>query len=128
MKTWKAKGFSLIEVLVALEIFGVLLGGLAMMMQQEQRLLRNSADVLQARLIANEIMERLKVRPFEKLESYSLTYSSDLTTMTVNVRVSEFDLSTLKKIEVTVEWVDWQGRERNVMLATLRSQYSLHRI
>ena len=119
----KDDGFSLLEVLVALAIFGILIVGLLAMVDQENRLVRNSTEALHARLIANGTMEILKTRPFEKLQSYSSEYPSELKNITVNVLVSEFGSSALKKIVVTVQWIDRQGRERDFVLSTLRSKY-----
>jgi len=76
-------------------------------------------------LIANETMETLKTRPFEKLQSYSFVRSSELKDMTVNVFVSDFGSNTLKKIVVTVQWDNLQGLEKNLVLSTLRSKYPL---
>lgn len=121
----KDDGFSLLEVLVALAIFGILIVGLLAMVDRENRLVRNSTEALHARLIANGTMEILKTRPFEKLQSYSSEYPSELKDITVNVLVSEFGSSALKKIVVTVQWIDRQGRERNFVLSTLRSKYPL---
>lgn len=120
----KDEGFSLLEVLVALAIFGILIAGLLAMMDRENLLISNSTELLHARLIANETMETLKARPFEKLQSYSAEYPSELKNITVNVLVSEFSSSALKKIVVTVQWLDRQGREKTFVLSTLRSQYS----
>ncbi len=125
MKICEEEGFSLLEVLVALAIFGVLLGGLSVMMERENLLIKNSAEVLQARLIANETMEILKTRPFEELQSYSFPHASERKNMIVNVIVSDFGSSTLKKIAVTVKWSDLQGLEKTFALSTLRTQYSL---
>lgn len=121
----KDDGFSLLEVLVALAIFGILIVGLLAMVDRENRLVRNSTEALHARLIANGTMEILKTRPFEKLQSYSSEYPSELKDITVNVLVSDFGSSALKKIVVTVQWIDRQGRERNFVLSTLRSKYPL---
>jgi prepilin-type N-terminal cleavage/methylation domain-containing protein len=125
MRIFKDKGFSLLEVLVALAVLGVLLAGLSTMMKQESLVMRNSAEALQARLIANETMETLRAAPFEELQSHSFTSDSELKNMTVDVLVSDFVSETLKEIVVTVVWIDVQGREKNVVLSTLRSKYPL---
>jgi prepilin-type N-terminal cleavage/methylation domain-containing protein len=111
MRILKNKGFSLLEILVALAIFGLLI--------------RSSTEVLEARLIADKTMETLKTRPFEKLQSYSLVCSSELKDMTGNVLVSDFGSSALKKIVVTIQWVNPQGLEKKLILSTLRSKYPL---
>jgi prepilin-type N-terminal cleavage/methylation domain-containing protein len=125
MKRLQEKGFSLLEVLVALAIFVVLWGALLTLLKQEKLLLRSATEMFHARLIANETMEALKGRAFEKLESSSFKQASKLKDVTVNVLVSDFGANTLKKLVVTVQWVDGQGREKHLSLATLRSQYSV---
>jgi prepilin-type N-terminal cleavage/methylation domain-containing protein len=124
MKILKNEGFSLLEVLVALAIFGMFFGGLFVIIQQENHLIKNSADMLMARLIANEAMETLKAYPYEKLENYSFTSPTIPNNMSVKVFVSDFDSSTCKKIVVTVRWVDPRGSKRYLTLSTLRSKYT----
>jgi prepilin-type N-terminal cleavage/methylation domain-containing protein len=125
MRILKNKGFSLLEILVALAIFGILISGLLAIMEREKLLIRSSTEVLEARLIADKTMETLKTRPFEKLQSYSLVCSSELKDMTGNVLVSDFGSSALKKIVVTIQWVNPQGLEKKLILSTLRSKYPL---
>lgn len=125
MRILKNEGFSLLEILVALAIFGILISGLLAMMEREKLFMRNSTEVLEARLIANKTMETLKARPFEKLQSYSLVRSSKLKDMTGNILVSDFGSGALKKIVVTIQWVNPQGLEKKLVLSTLRSKYPL---
>ncbi len=73
MRTTRQHGFSLIEVLVAIAIFGLMLGGVFTSLNQGNDLLHTSADLLQARLLANTTIETMKVRPFEKLQSHSFS-------------------------------------------------------
>jgi prepilin-type N-terminal cleavage/methylation domain-containing protein len=120
-----AQGFSLLEVLVALAIFGIFLGGFVTLQLQEQLLLRNAAELLHARLIANETMETLKARPFAELNSYSFTNPAKLKEMTVNVTVSNFGSEALKKIVIAVQWRGVNDQPRHLALATLRVQDGL---
>ena len=118
------KGISLVEVLVAIAIFGVLMGALLTMMDQKNTVIRDSAEVLSAQLKANEMMETLKTVPFTDLKSSSSLVVSELKHKALEVRVSDFDDSgALKKIVVTVKWFDRQGRERHYMLTTLRGMH-----
>jgi prepilin-type N-terminal cleavage/methylation domain-containing protein len=125
MRTHATRGFSLIEVLVSIAIFGVMLGGVFTAINQGNYLLKTSADMLQARLLANTTMENMKVKPFEKLQSRSFAEMTPQGRMTVEVQVSEFQSSTLKKIDVSVHWKDHRNQSRNLALSTLRSQYAL---
>lgn len=125
MKRWRNRGFSLLEVLIAIAILGVMIGGVLAIIDQENYLVRNAADLLDARLTANETIETLKVQPFEDLKSYSVTEMAKTGKMTIDVKVSDFGSDTLKNIVVTVNWIDARDRERNVTLSTLRAYYPL---
>lgn len=125
MQTDRVKGFSLIEMLVSIAIFGIMLGGVFTAMNRGSYLLNTSADLLQARLLANKTMERMKVSPFEELQNQSFTEGTPQGEMTVEVRISEFQAPTLKKIDVSVQWKDRHEHSRKLALSTLRSQYSL---
>jgi prepilin-type N-terminal cleavage/methylation domain-containing protein len=125
MQQKSTQGFSLIEVLVAIGIFGIMLGGVFTAINRGNSLLSTSADVLQARLLANTTMETMKIHPFEDLESHSFVEMTSQGRMTVDVDVSDFKGPTLKKIEVAVQWEDHHKQSRELTLSTLRSQYSL---
>ncbi len=125
MKILREQGVSLLEVLVAIAILGILSGGLYSMMNQENYIVRDAAEILSAQLKANETMETLRSRTFEELKTYSSLVISEFSPMTVEVIVSDFkDSGTLKKISVNVQWIDRRGHEKQFMLTTVRSQYS----
>jgi prepilin-type N-terminal cleavage/methylation domain-containing protein len=123
MKRLQDKGFTLLEVLVALAIFGMLFGGLFLLVQQETRIVKNAADLLTARLLANEVMEILKGYPYDQLDTYAFTRPNMPANMNVQVFATPFGSDTLKKIVVTVRWTDGQGRKQYLALSTLRSKY-----
>ncbi len=127
MKHLGEKGVSLLEVLVALVILGIMMGVLMTMMIQERELIRDSKELLQAHLKANEVMETFKVRSYEALQSSSTSFvlESDNKT-TVDVSISDFNqTNTLKQIVITVTWLDCKQRERHYTLTTLRSSVSM---
>ncbi len=126
MRKLREKGISLLEVLVAMAVFGLMLGALMTMMAEEWTLVGNSGRLLKARLKANEVMETLKVSDFDELQSSSSFISAiEPQPQKVHVEISDFDDSeNLKKIVVTVTWRDVREREQQYTLVTLRSRFS----
>ena len=121
------KGFSLLEVLITIAILSILMGGFLTLMQAENQVIRASAELLSARLKANEAMERVKATPFDELKSFSALVVSHQTPMAVEVQVSDFAKSEgLKKVVASVKWFDQRGHERQYILATLRTRYHQH--
>ncbi len=125
MRIRKTRGFSLIEILVAIAIFGVMLGGVFTSLNRGNDLLHTSADLLQARLLANATIEAMKARPFKNIQSHSFAEMTPQGRMTVEVQVSDFQSSTLKKIDVSVHWQNHYKQSRKLALSALRSQYVL---
>ncbi len=127
MKRLKQRGVTLLEVLLAIAILGMLSGGLVSMMNQANYLVHDSTEILNARLKANEVMESLRSRAFEQLRDYSSLAVSETQPMTVDVEVTNFhELPTLKKVLVRVTWMNRKGHEKHFLLTTLRSKYSPH--
>lgn len=124
MRIWGEKGFSLLEALIAIAILSILMGGFLTLMQAENQVIRASAELLSARLKANEAMERVKATPFDELKSFSALVVSHQTPMAVEVQVSDFSKTDgLKKVVTSVKWFDQRGHERQYILATLRTRY-----
>ncbi|GAK55016.1 type II secretory pathway [Candidatus Vecturithrix granuli] len=124
MRIQGEKGFSLLEVLIAIAILSILMGGFLTLMQAENQVIRASAEILSARLKANEAMERVKATRFDELKSFSVVTVSKQTPMTVDVQVSNFsETEGLKKVVTSVKWFDQRGREREYKLTTLRTRY-----
>ena len=94
--------------------------------QDDNIFLVQSEDLIQiVDLKANEVMERLKASPYEELQSSSTSFVLESEHKTVDVLINDFNqTNTLKKIVVTVTWLDHKQRERQYMLTTLRSQFS----
>lgn len=126
MRRKNEQGVSLVEVLAAIAIFGVMMGGVFTAVNRGNFLVTTSADMLQARLLANKTMETLKTRSFEDLQSATFSERTPQGMMSVDVVVSEFQSKTLKKIDVSVQWADDRKQARTLTLSTLRSShYSL---
>lgn len=124
MKRRGEKGFSLLEVLIAIALLSILMGGFLTLMQAENQVIRASAELLSARLKANEAMERVKATPFDELKSFSVLVVSQRTPMTIDVQVSNFPgTEGLKKVTTSIKWFDQRGHEREYTLTTLRTRY-----
>jgi prepilin-type N-terminal cleavage/methylation domain-containing protein len=125
MNLQKQDGMTLLEVLVAMAIFGLLLGVIMTMMQQSIELGQNSKRLLKAQLKANEIMEAMRTRPFDELWNSPEPVVVEAKPRKVEVLMTDFnDSPSLKKIVVSVSWRMQQGHERQYTLETLRSRFS----
>ncbi|MCP4403603.1 MAG: type II secretion system protein [bacterium] len=121
----KQHGTTLLEVLVAMAIFGLLLGVIMTMMQQSNELGQNSKRLLKAQLKANEVMETMRTLPFDELWNSPEPVIVEATPREVEVLMMDFnDTPSLKKIVVTVSWKTQQGHERYYTLESLRSRFS----
>ena len=125
MNLQKQDGMTLLEVLVAMAIFGLLLGVMMLMMQQSNELGQNSKRLLKAQLKANEVMETLRALPFDELWNAQEPVVFEAKPRNVEVLMTDFnDIPSLKKIVVNVSWKTQQGHERQYTLETLRSRFS----
>ncbi|PID58928.1 hypothetical protein CSB45_02705 [candidate division KSB3 bacterium] len=115
------RGMTLLEVLVAMAIFGLLLGVITVMMQQSSELEQNSKQLLHAQLKANERIESMRALPFDELwNSPDPVVFEDA----VELVITDFhDSPSLKKIVASVRWKTLQGHERIYRLETLRSRF-----
>ena len=107
----KSKGFSLIEVLVALVILSISLLALAGLMVQSTKNSSWGSHLTEAATLAQDVLERFRgVRPqtdiLEGTNFDQVTAASGITytrTWTVTTNVPD---STLRNIEITVTWTD----------------------
>ena len=124
MKFHTQHGMTLLEVLVAIAIFGLLLGVIMTMMQQSNELGQNSKRLLKAQLKADEVMETLRTLPFDELWDSPEPVMVESQPREIEVLMTNFhDSPSIKKIMVTVDWKTQQGHERQYRLETLRSRF-----
>jgi prepilin-type N-terminal cleavage/methylation domain-containing protein len=124
MKLHTQRGMTLLEVLVAMAVFGLLLGVIMVMMQQSSELGQNSKRFFKAQLRATEVMESMRALPFEELWSSPEPVIFDAKPWAAEVVMTDFHESpSLKKIVVSVRWKTLQGQERSYRLETLRSRF-----
>jgi type IV pilus assembly protein PilV len=119
----KQKGFSLVEVLIALVILAVGLLGVTGMQITAIRGNHFSGNLTQATVLAQNKLEELKHLPYydPKLSSgqppQQIADSGVVYTVQYNVTALG---NTMKNMTATVKWVD--GGDRSVTLSAIRSR------
>ena len=116
-------GMTLLEVLVAIAIFGMMLSGLTGLLVQQQKMSRQTQKLLEARLKATHIIETLKTLPFDQLDEAAPAVAA-LRQQDAQILIKNMpDAPDLKHLLVTVSWKTQGGREYQYRLETLRSRH-----
>jgi general secretion pathway protein I len=108
------KGFTLLEIVIALAIFAIGLVGLLSLFPVGFQSAKKASDLTQATIYAQEKMEELKQSDFDSISDSSGTFSDsrfswDLATSSVS--------TGLKKLELTVSWTE-RGKNYNEEFVT----------
>jgi general secretion pathway protein I len=115
------RGFSLIEVLAALAIFGLSIGGLIQGIAMALAQWSVAEDQTKALMLAENVMEEIiynaDLTPGEEGEPYE---PPDDRFAWESV-IEETDVPGLVRIEVRVAWTS-RGQERDVVLTTLKAE------
>ncbi len=115
-----SRGFTLIEMMVAVLLIGVGLMGLAALSTTVTRANTQSSSLTTASAIAQERIERFRVEPYTSIEPGSDTRRLDGVTYTRNWTVATNDpVQGLKTIVVTVSWTSG-GQGHQTSLRTIR--------
>ena len=132
--TSKQRGFSLIEVLIALTIMAVGVIGMIKMQSFMEVKAENALKTLDALYLAEEKLEKFRTRA-QSAAGGTIAYSSivnqtesvSMAASTVTRKVTVIDNSPVpdaKKITVSVEWKDRLEQSQAVSLETVISKYS----
>jgi len=112
------KGFSLIEVLIALVIFAVGILGFAGL---EIVAIKNTAfskDLAKANAHAQQLVEQFKVKAFKDVALGSETSSLESGKFTRSVTVTENTAKDVKYLTISVRWTDPSYGPKTVTVST----------
>jgi type IV pilus assembly protein PilV len=114
------KGFTLIEILIAISILTIALLGLASVTVMIIKSNTFSKTMTTATTLADDKMEQLKKTSYAALSSGTDTLESIYTrTWTVT---QNSPATGMKTVVVTVQW-NWQGAARNVTMNSIIAQW-----
>lgn len=113
------KGFTLLEVLVAIVILSVALLGMATLTGSIVHYNQFASEITGAATLAQDKMEELKNTSYSGINDSTETIDIDNITYTRTSTVTtDSPAAGMKTIVVQVTW-DWQGQTRNVVLNTI---------
>jgi type IV pilus assembly protein PilV len=116
----QSRGFTLIEVMIAILLIGVGLLGLAVMSTTVTRGNLHSSSLTAASTIAQERIEQFRTEAYENIASGNDTRVVDGVTYTRTWQVSDNDPQVgLKTITVSVGWTS-RGKAHRTSLSTIR--------
>ena len=132
--TSKLRGFSLIEVLIALTLMAVGVMGLIKLQSFMEVKAENALITLDALYLAEEKLEEFRTRAqsaaggtiaYSSIVSQTESVSMAISTVTREVTVVDnYPISDAKKITVSVRWKDRLEQPQAVSLETVISKYS----
>jgi general secretion pathway protein I len=101
--TWeKGKGFTLMEVMVAMAILAIALVSIFQLQSQSISMATDSRFMTTAALLAQSKMVEVETRPSLSNQSEDGDFSTDYPQYTWHLVISDTQLQQFKKIEVTV--------------------------
>jgi prepilin-type N-terminal cleavage/methylation domain-containing protein len=126
MSPFKRNGFTLIEVVIAVAIIGLLVSSVGVMMQRLPINTREVRDQDVALKIVHNKIESLRSLGYDALPgngSFSDTFLASLNSATGTMAFTNFNAKT-KQAVVTVSWTGAASTTRSVSLTTLITQNS----
>ncbi len=125
LKLGGQKGFTILEVLVAMIVLAIGLLGLAPMFVMSMRGNQFSREVSETAYLAQDRIEQLKNQTIISPIPFNETTSSGSYTRTVNVSDRTVDGTIppgVYRINVTLNWTDKQGRSHSTSYLTYKAQ------
>jgi len=118
------KGFSLIELMVAVVILSMAIFGIFNAFNSGWMGMADSRDRTVATNYAQEILEDIKNKPFEKIHNESTSQIGD-TKFYRSISLNPIINPNIKEVTAQVTWKNWRGSVKNVEASTLiYSQFS----
>lgn len=113
----KQVGFTVIEVLIGIGLFGVIMPSIIIGVVGVSRLNDRAADLTRANVIAEEKIESLRSAGYNALNDGTTNFESELEPTFTKPRSAVYTISTpspgIKHIEVSIQYTD-QGTSRTL--------------
>jgi prepilin-type N-terminal cleavage/methylation domain-containing protein len=123
-KKLSKKGFSLIELMVAVVILAIAILGIFMAFSSGWMGMANARDRTVATNYAQEILEDIKNKPFEKIHPIS-SFQIDDTKFYGSISLNPNTNPNIKEVTAQVTWKNWKDSGKYVEASTLiYSQFS----
>lgn len=120
-----SKGFTVIEVLVGVALFGVVMPVIIYAVTSVANVNDRTADTTRANIIAEEKIETLRSAGFNSLSNGTTNFETELDVSFTSPRDASYTVSTpetgIKRIDISIEYTD-DGIYRELKYASIISE------
>ena len=124
-KGHRALGFTVVEVLVGIALFGLIMPSIITSVVSVSRLNDRAADLTRANIIAEEKFDMLRSAGYNSLSDGTTPFTNDLPATFTAPRSASYTIAStmvgVKSIQIDISYTD-QGVTRNLVFKTLISE------
>jgi prepilin-type N-terminal cleavage/methylation domain-containing protein len=119
------RGFTVIEVLMGIALFGVIMPSVILAVVGVSRLNDRAADLTRANIIAEEKFDTLRSAGYNSITDGTITFTSELPATFTAPRSATYTVATpntgVKSVQINISYTD-QGTSRNLAFKTIISE------
>lgn len=125
LKSGRQLGFTVVEVLIAIGLFGVIAPSIVLAVVSIGQINDKAADLTQANVIAENKIETIRSAGFNSLTDGTVSFTGELPATFTAPKNAQYVVTTpvtgQKKIEITIVYTD-HGKTRTLKYASLISE------